>query len=477
MKIYTLKNEKPTDFYEVTVNGEKAPVYTHFVSAYPINRRWPGHQREISQREESYFAAFESEGEVLLCVKSKKSGEPVVRPVSADVGVTKTDNGYSFCLKKHGAYSFELGDGHANLHVFFDKPAGYRFKSNEKVIRYEGGTFDAGEIVLRSNETLYVAKDTVLYCNIVAENAENVRICGRGVIDNSKSKEKILFDVNTGDGRADVGNAERKHFISLKKCKNVTIDGVTMRDSLCYNISAVDIDGFYCNDVKIIGCWRYNSDGIDMQNCRDARVSNCFARTYDDCVCVKGDGNVRTNCERITVENCVFWCDWGHAIEIGLETCADEITDIRYRDCTVMRTNFDFLHIGCADYAKISNVYYENINLEFTGDEREPQYQTSDGEEYSPKDKPYSPALIGIGVFHHFEYSVGDKFGEVCGVTYENINVFNATEKPKITVNGADEDHKVSNVTLKNFIVNGRKINSLSEFETKIEYGEDVILK
>lgn len=476
MKLYSLKNEAASDFYEVTVNGERAPVYMHYVSAAPINRRWPGHQREISQREPSYFVSFENDGPVEICVKSKKSGTPAIRPVSKNVRADLTENGYAFRLSEYGAYSFEPGDERFNLHVFFNKPSHYDFLKEEKVLRFEGGSFDVGEIVLHSNETLYVADDAVLYCNIVAENARNVRICGRGIIDNSKSKEKILFDVKTGDGQADVGNAERKHFISLKNCENVSIEGITMRDSLCYNVSAVNVEGFHCDNVKIIGCWRYNSDGIDMQNCRNAKVENCFARTYDDCVCVKGDKDVRTNCEHISVENCVFWCDWGHAIEIGLETCADKITDIVYRDCTVMRTNFDFLHVGCADYAEISDVVYENMNLEFTGDEREPQYQSADGEEYNHGDKPYAPTLIGIGVFHHFEYSVGDKFGKICGVRYKNINVYNAKSKPRITINGADGEHTVSCVTFENIIINGKKADSLADLDTEIEYGKEIKL-
>ena len=32
--------------YEVFVNGVKAELNTARVSAYPFNRRWPGHQRQ-----------------------------------------------------------------------------------------------------------------------------------------------------------------------------------------------------------------------------------------------------------------------------------------------------------------------------------------------------------------------------------------------------------------------------------------------
>lgn len=477
MNIPVLKNEKESAFYMVTVDGEKARVYEHYVSAAPINRRWPGHQREISQREKSYFVRFENEKAVTVEIKSEKTGKPIVRPISSRVSVDITENGYRFTLTEHGAYSFELGDAHQNLHLFFDKPKTYEFSSREKVIAFRHGTFDVGEIVLRSDETLFVDEDAVVYCNIVAENAENVRICGRGILDNSKSKEKILFDVETGDGQKDVMNAERKHFVSIRNCRNVTIDGPILRDSLCYNVSAVNVDGFVCENIKIIGCWRYNSDGVDMQNCRNTRVSDCFIRTYDDCVCVKGDGNVRTNCEHTLIENCVFWCDWGHAMEIGLETCADKITDIRYRRCKVIRTNFDFLHIGCADYAKISDVAYEDIDLEFAGDEHAPQYQEKDGETYLPGDEPYFPTLIGLGIFRHFEYSVGNEYGHIENVVYRNIRVHNAPDLPVIEISGANEEHKIKNVTFENVTLDGRKATSLSDFKTGIKYGENILIK
>lgn len=132
MNIPVLKNEKESAFYMVTVDGEKARVYEHYVSAAPINRRWPGHQREISQREKSYFVRFENETAVTVEIKSEKTGKPIVRPISSRVSVDITENGYRFTLTEHGAYSFELGDAHQNLHLFFDKPKTYEFSPREK---------------------------------------------------------------------------------------------------------------------------------------------------------------------------------------------------------------------------------------------------------------------------------------------------------------------------------------------------------
>lgn len=50
---------------------------------------------------------------------------------------------------------------------------------------------------------------------------------------------------------------------------------------------------FGCTDVeidnlKVVGQWRYNSDGIDVVNCSRVRVKDCFVRSFDDALVVKG---------------------------------------------------------------------------------------------------------------------------------------------------------------------------------------------
>lgn len=472
MKIYTLPENESADF-TVTVNGIHAPVYECFVSKDPINRRWPGHQRETSQREKAYFVSFEHAGNAEVEIAFKNAfGAAVVRPLAKNVTPRADANTVRFTLTEHGGYSFEVDGPHGALHLFFNPPANYFFSPNENVLHFEHGVFDAGEIYLKSNQTLYIAEDAVVYANIVSESEENIRICGRGVLDNSRSKEKILFEA-AGDGQTDAGNAERKHFISLIHCKNISIDGVILRDSLFYNISAADCEQVHVNNLKIIGCWRYNSDGVDLQNCRNCTLTNSFLRTYDDCTCIKGDVKYGTPCTDTLVENCVLWCDWGHALEIGYETCAEEIKNITYRNCCILRTNFDFLNIGCVDYADIHDILYENIALEFTGDERRPQYQNADGETYEESDAPYAPELIGAGVFRHFEYSVGNRFGSIRRVTYKNLNVTNAREI-KVHFSGANENHKVQDITIENLRVNGRKIQSFDELNADCNFTENI---
>ena len=50
-KIYPVtKTEIVCEDYEVYVNGEKVELNTARVSAYPFNRRWPGHKRQNPRR-------------------------------------------------------------------------------------------------------------------------------------------------------------------------------------------------------------------------------------------------------------------------------------------------------------------------------------------------------------------------------------------------------------------------------------------
>ena len=53
-------------------------------------------------------------------------------------------------------------------------------------------------------------------------------ILGRGILDNSRNKEQILFEASEEDNKAAVNNAIRRHTIQ-RICPDVLIDGITIR--------------------------------------------------------------------------------------------------------------------------------------------------------------------------------------------------------------------------------------------------------
>ena len=93
-------------------------------------------------------------------------------------------------------------------------------------------------------ETLYLDAGAVVYACVTAIDAEKISILGRGILDNSRNKEQILFEANEEGNKAAVNNAIRRHTIQLEYCSDVLIDGITIRDSLVYNIRRSAAAGF-----------------------------------------------------------------------------------------------------------------------------------------------------------------------------------------------------------------------------------------
>ena len=86
IQIYPVtETEYHTINYFVKINGQQAAVDSARVSAYPFNRRWPGHQRQIEQSELVNFISFACDGETVLEITPKEKFEHfVIRPRSLE---------------------------------------------------------------------------------------------------------------------------------------------------------------------------------------------------------------------------------------------------------------------------------------------------------------------------------------------------------------------------------------------------------
>lgn len=493
----TYTSEK-CDEYTVKINGKEIETNTCRVSKEPFNRRWPGHQRQIEQSELASFVLMETDEPVDFEIITKKSFDKVeIRPQSLGIKPEVDGNSIKFRLEKPAYFTVEPFGRHEALHIFADSVCEFDI-NKEEVIYFGKGEHDVGMIELKSNQTLYLDEGAVVYACIKAIDADNIRILGKGILDNSRNKEKILFDVNAEDNEVDVGNAVRTHTVQLEYCTNILIDGITIRDSLVYNIRPIGCTNLNIQNVKIIGCWRFNSDGIDMHNCINVHISHCFIRTFDDCICAKGfdcyyvdedafkaamnhGGKSYDIFKNVVVENCVMWNDWGKCLEIGAETCAEEICNICFKDCELIHVTGSVLDCMNVDYADVHDVIYENINIEYDDVIPAPVYQYNDMQKYSdtPVNPDAAPYLICTEVVFHPEYTQGGKKrrGKNRDITFKNIHLF-GNQKINIHVAGFDQTHKCSNITIDGLYQNGKKITSFDECDfTHNEFCENVILK
>ena len=472
--------------YEVYVNGERAELNTARVSAIPYNRRWPGHQRQEDQTELVNFLSMASDEEIELTILPKIPSHAVrIRPRGAALDAV-TDQSGAIKIRVKGASYFTVepyGRNHA-LHVFIDPIEDYGVDKKDPSVLYFGkGEHDVGDLYLADGQTLFIDEGAVVYATVYAYDKKNISILGRGILDNSKNKEIILYEANENTaGMAAVANAHRAFAVNLLGCENVRIDGITIRDSLLYNIDAVACKNIHINGIKIIGCWRFNTDGVHFANCVHGSLTSSFLRTYDDSICVRGFANyeydrfldpatgedllkregILFECRDILIKGCVVFNDWGKNLQIGTETYSKEISAVRFEDCDLIHTMGKAVTVWLVDNAKIHDITFKNTSVEYDDYMNKPCIQPQDSDIYTDRyDPDWCGHLVSMEVSKHFEYSMiktEEELGSVSDVTVEGLSLF-GVQKPTFYFRGESDRSACENITLKDVFWNGEPIS------------------
>ena len=170
------------DDYRVKINGIESATDTARVSAFPINRRWPGHQRDKSQTELINFVRMQADEPLDIEVLTKSPFETVnIRPLGSAANVETADGKIRFRLEKPGFYTVEPYGRHRALHLFIDPVKDYEIdRYAENVIYYGPGIHEAGSIELKSGQVLFLDEGALVYGGVRALDAENIKILGRG---------------------------------------------------------------------------------------------------------------------------------------------------------------------------------------------------------------------------------------------------------------------------------------------------------
>ena len=348
----------------------------------------------------------------------------------------------------------------------------------------------------KSDETVYIEGGAIVYGVIHSENAQNVKILGRGILDASK-----------------IARNEAVNMIRMNNVTNVNIDGIILRDPHIWSTLLSNCNAITFDNVKLIGLWRYNSDGINLVNCKDATIKNSFIRSFDDNIVIRGSKSAYIEpyniIENIHVENCVLWNDWGRVMEIGADTFADTIKNISYTNIYIPHFTSVAMDIQNCDRGHVTDIHYENIYIE------EP-LKDSLIIGTTPIARNAWGKIIVLGVYESF-YSGDTIRGNIDNITFKNIfyngkntpvneaskdgllaidknsgfknydlfirdNIYygdieyNATGSSNIYLSGFDDSHVVSNIHIENFLVNGEKVSDLNAVG-KNKFVRNVFLK
>jgi polygalacturonase len=182
---------------------------------------------------------------------------------------------------------------------------------------------------------------------IWAEHAERIAITGTGVINGNRTKR--------GGPKS----------IALKRCKFVTITGLTIVDSPNYCVSLLGTDYVTIDGVTIRNGY---ADGIDPDCCHHIRISNCHIESWDDAIVAKTSFSLgeRHSTEDLAITNCSLASNC-NAFKLGTESGGD-FRNIAVSNCVMFarpgkRPPISGISLLSVDGSRIDGVAINNITM------------------------------------------------------------------------------------------------------------------
>jgi len=438
----------------VSVNGYELFVYDVMVNHEHI---WNANTQPTT----TPMTYFDFEGTVRVEIEMPGLPKPLesakVLPGAWGIEPEVKDGKVSFLIAEPGQYTVVFNDNvNKALHIFANPLDTDVPDPDDPDVFYIGpGEWVMDAIALEDNQTLYLSGGAVLHSIISVSGASNVRICGRGLIDGSDYPAW-----NQAGSYARVP-------IDLNHSKNVTVEGIGIVNSNCWNLNSYSSKNVRIDNVKIIS-GRQNGDGFTFQSCTDHVVTNSFARTWDDSLVIK---NYSGSTKGITFKNMQVWTDLAQSMEIGYETdkgltLDPEITEVLFEDITVLY-NFHkpVISIHNSDDAFVHDITYRNIVVENA---------------FMQGDNGNNKELIEMTLQNSSWSTVRDEFGSIDNVLIDGLTVINTVDGkvPRSRMSGHSDENRITNVTLRNVSILGNPVTTLKDMKLSIDdYCDGIVVE
>ena len=399
--------------YEVWAEGKKVDVYT----ARVLDPPFAGKQWDFGGAYS--FANFDMAGRVALRIRSPRSlRNTIVRPQSPGVWTTLEDE-HTLLLTLDGPrkLSIEPDGKKGPLFLFANPIEKDPPKAKDAGVIYFGpGIHKAGLIAVRDRQTLYLAGGAVVH-GAVAAQGTNIRICGRGILDGSD------YEWRSGPHPYTIGIYGA----------DVELSGITVRGSPHWTIVPRGSRRVTIRNVKLCNSRVQNDDGINPCNSQDVRITDCFIRSDDDCVALKGlDLKAENNVQGIVVENSILWCDRARIFLLGHESRATFMRQITFRNLDILHFSMTPFLLEPGEDMRLEDVRIEDVRIHGEGQ----------GE------------LIRLRPVVN-QYMQKKVPGFVRNVHFKNVQVNGKAGLYQVQLAGADAEHDVRNVMFENVSILG----------------------
>jgi polygalacturonase len=238
--------------------------------------------------------------------------------------------------------------------------------ARSETVLVPAGTWDLGQVTLVSNLRLHLAAGAVLRASpdlaqfpphsalhesgthrpfVIGSDVHDVEIFGLGTID--------------GSGPAYWGQEDRDRIrfgLILAGCRNVKVRDITVRDTPMFLMGVMDCDNVVVDGVTLTApADSPNTDGLQIIDSNDVRVSNCLISVGDDGIVPKMRRRV---IERLLVNNCTIQSDDG-AIKFGTRSSSG-MRDSLFSDITITNSRYGIamfmIHGGVYENIRFSNI-------------------------------------------------------------------------------------------------------------------------
>jgi polygalacturonase len=272
---------------------------------------------------------------------------------------------------------------------------------------------------------------------IRGEGLYNVSIVGQGMIWGKGLEHITDHGIKAGGGNM---------AIALKLCRNVTIRDVSILHGGHFGILATGVDNLTIDNLKI----DTNRDGMDIDCCKNVRISNCSINSpYDDGICLKssfGLGFARAT-ENVTITNCqVSGYDEGSLLDGTFKRTEKKFpggnptgrikmgteSNGGFKNITISNCLFDYcrgLALETVDGGLLEDVTISNITM---------------------RDISNAPLFLRLG--SRMRGPAGIPVGALRRIIISNVVVYNAHQHHGVVISGIPghdiEDIKISNVKI-----------------------------
>lgn len=434
--------EKPFDRWALAADGVDVPVWTARVREEIHRPPGAGFTHMLNGRTEwCGFARFDVDGPAdVVVTTSCDFARADVLPRSA--GIEPTVNGRTIRFRMDRPRPLTLlldGCDREPLHLLARPPeTEIPDPDDPDVIFFGPGEHWIHTLKVRSGQTVYLDGGAIVRATLPAgiegrrggvlnlysypppvldvADAEDVRICGRGILDGTLLPHPA------------------RNLIRLSGSRRVRVEGVTLRNSPNWHMPIVT-----CDDVTVDSLCgisgRLNSDGVNCVSSTDVRVRDCFIRGHDDSFVVKTTDPDRP-AGHIRYERCVAWNDWGFAFGVSYETRAG-IRDVRFRDCDAIFARNWALGVHVADAGTVEDVSFERIGVEYPHTDIAPEM---------------SRALIRIDNDKDV-WGKDEGVGTVRNIRFRDVSV-RGEAAPPVDIRGTDAEHPIQDMRLEGVTIN-----------------------